>query len=300
MRAITELCRHQTIPLDSIALLYHGTTIATNALLEHKGATAGMITTQGYRDILHIGRHQRPHHYSIQQEIPWQDRPLVRRRYRKGVPERLIPPHGEVLIPLDEAAVRQAAREFKDAQVESIAVCFLFSYLNAGHENRAREIILEEYPEVFVTTSASLSPQFREFERFTTTAINAFIGPSVHRYISRLEQRLRRAGLGAELRVIRSNGGLATPRVVAQKPALTLLSGPAAGVLGGAWTGERAQRSRLITFDVGGTSADIGVVTDGQFSEATARDTWIAGYPVLVPMIDIHTIGAGGGSIAPY
>ena len=107
MRAITELCHHQTIPLDSIALIYHGTTIATNALLEYKGATAGMITTQGYRDILHIGRHQRPQHYSIQQEIPWQDRPLVRRRYRKGVPERLIPPHGEVLIPLDEAAVRQ-------------------------------------------------------------------------------------------------------------------------------------------------------------------------------------------------
>ena len=298
MRAITELCHHQTIPLDSIALIYHGTTIATNALLEYKGATAGMMTTQGYRDILYIGRHQRPHHYSIQQEIPWQDRPLVRRRHRKGVPERLIPPHGEVLIPLDEAAVRQAARELKDAGVESIAVCFLFSYLNAGHENRAREIILEEYPEVFVTTSASLSPQFREFERFTTTAINAFIGPTVHRYVSQLEQRLRRAGIGAELRIIRSNGGLATPRVVAQKPALTLLSGPAAGVLGGAWTGERSQRTRLITFDVGGTSADIGVVTDGQFSEATARDTWIAGYPVLVPMIDIHTIGAGGGSIA--
>ena len=298
MRAITELCRYQTIPLDSIALIYHGTTIATNALLEYKGATAGMMTTQGYRDILHIGRHQRPHHYSIQQEIPWQDRPLVRRRHRKGVPERLIPPHGEVLIPLDEFAVRQAARELKDAQVESIAVCFLFSYLNAEHENRAREIILEEYPGVFVTTSASLSPQFREFERFTTTAINAFIGPTVQRYVSQLEQRLHSAGIGAELRIIRSNGGLATPRVVAQKPALTLLSGPAAGVLGGAWTGERSQRTRLITFDVGGTSADIGVVTDGQFSEATARDTWIAGYPVLVPMIDIHTIGAGGGSIA--
>ena len=298
MSAITELCHQQAIPLSSIALIYHGTTIATNALLEYKGALAGMITTQGYRDILHIGRHQRPHHYSIQQEIPWQDRPLVRRRHRKGVPERLIPPQGEVLIPLDEAAVRQAARELKDAQVESIAVCFLFSYLNARHENRAREIILEEYPEVFVTTSASLSPQFREFERFTTTAINAFIGPSLQGYISQLEQRLHTTGIGAELRIIRSNGGLATPGVIAQKPALTLLSGPAAGVLGGAWTGERSHRPRLITFDVGGTSADIGVVTDGQFSEATARDTWIAGYPVLIPMIDIHTIGAGGGSIA--
>ena len=115
---------------DSIDLVYHGTTIATNALLEYKGARTGLVTTQGYRDILHIGRHQRPHHYSIQQEIPWQDRPLVRRRYRKVVPERLIPPHGEVLVPLDEAAVRRAARELRHAGVESIAVCFLFSYLN--------------------------------------------------------------------------------------------------------------------------------------------------------------------------
>ncbi len=298
MGAITTLCQQQTIPLETIDLIYHGTTIATNALLEYKGATAGLLTTQGYRDILHIGRHQRPHHYSIQQEIPWQARPLVRRRYRKGIPERLIPPHGEVLMPLDEEAVRTAAREFKNAGVASVAVCFLFSYLNARHEERAREIILEEYPEVFVTTSAALSPQFREFERFTTTAINAFIGPKVQGYIVQLAQRLRATGLRAGLRIMRSNGGLATPRLVAQKPALTLLSGPAAGVLGGAWTGERSQRSRLITFDVGGTSADVGVVTDGQFSEATARDTWIAGYPVLIPMIDIHTIGAGGGSIA--
>ena len=298
LTAVLELCRAHTVAPDSIDLVYHGTTIATNALLEYKGARTGMVTSQGYRDILHIGRHQRPHHYSIQQEIPWQDRPLVRRRYRKGVPERLVPPHGEVLVPLDEAAVRRAAREFRDARVESIAVCFLFSYLNADHENRARDLILEEYPDVFVTTSSSLSPQFREFERFTTTAINAFIGPKVHGYVSRLETRLRDAGLTAELRIIRSNGGLAPPQVVAQRPALTLLSGPAAGVLGGAWTGQRSQRRRLITFDVGGTSADIGVVTDGQFSEATARDTWIAGYPVLVPMIDIHTIGAGGGSIA--
>ena len=298
LSGITELCHASGVAPASVDLVYHGTTIATNALLEYKGATAGMVTTEGYRDIIHIGRHQRPHHYSIQQKIPWQDRPLVRRRHRKTVPERLIPPRGEVLIPLDEEAVRQAARELKQEQVESIAVCFLFSYLNASHENRAREIILEEYPEAFVTTSASISPQFREFERFTTTAINAFIGPQVRGYISQLEQRLHGAGLDADLRIIRSNGGLATPSVVTEKPALTLLSGPAAGVLGGAWTGELSQRKRLITFDVGGTSADIGVVTDGQFSEATARDTWVAGYPVLIPMIDIHTIGAGGGSIA--
>jgi len=295
---IAELCKRNGIELTEIQQLYHGTTIATNALLEYKGARAGVITTKGYRDILHIGRHQRPQHYSIQQEIPWQDRPLARRRHRKVVTERLIPPKGEVLVPLDEEEVRQAARALKAEGVEAIAVCFLFSYLNARHEERAREIILEEYPKVFVTTSAAVSPQFREFERFTTAAINAFVGPTVHGYITLLEKRLRDTGIRADLHIMRSNGGVATPAMVAEKPVLTLLSGPAAGVLGGAWSGTLSQHLRLITFDMGGTSADIGVVTNGTLSEATARDTWIAGYPAMVPMIDIHTIGAGGGSIA--
>jgi N-methylhydantoinase A len=295
---ITDLCKRNGINLTDIQQIYHGTTIATNALLEYKGARVGVVTTRGYRDILHIGRHQRPQHYSIQQEIPWQDRPLARRRHRKVVTERLIPPKGEVLVPLDEDEVRQAARELKAEGVEAIAVCFLFSYLNARHEERACEIIFEEYPGVFVTSSAAVSSQFREFERFTTAAINAFIGPKVHGYITLLEQRLRRTGLRADLHIMRSNGGVATPAMVAEKPVLTLLSGPAAGVLGGAWSGALSQYPRLITFDMGGTSADIGVVTNGTFSEATARDTWIAGYPAMVPMIDIHTIGAGGGSIA--
>ena len=295
---ITELCQRHGITPAAIQHVYHGTTIATNALLEYKGAKTGLVTTKGYRDILHIGRHQRPHHYSIQQEIPWQARPLVRRRYRKVVTERLIPPQGEVLIPLNEDEVRQAAQELKAEGVEAIAVCFLFSYLNPAHEDRAAKIIHEEYPQAFVTTSAAVSPQFREFERFTTAAINVFIGPKVHTYIRQLEQRLHETGLTTDLRIMRSNGGVATPAMVTEKPALTLLSGPAAGVLGGAWTGDLSKHSRLITFDVGGTSADIGVVTDGYFSEASARDTSIAGYPVMVPMIDIHTIGAGGGSIA--
>ena len=149
-----------------------------------------------------------------------------------------------------------------------------------------------------MTTSASVSPQFREFERFTTTAMNAFIGPRVRDYMSRIGARMEEAGVSAELHVMSSNGGVATVRTVSERPVVTLLSGPAAGVLGGRWTGELSGRRRLITFDMGGTSADIGIVDEGRFAEATARDTWIAGYPVLVSMIDIHTIGAGGGSIA--
>jgi N-methylhydantoinase A len=299
---IGELCSRSDLPRGTVDHVFHGTTIGTNAVLEHDGAVTGMITTAGYRDVVHIGRHQRPQHYSIRQEVPWQDRPLARRRHRRTVAERLVPPKGEVLIPLDEAGVREAARALRDDGVEAIAVCFLFSYLNPAHEARARDIVREEAPKCFVCTSAEVAPQFREFERFTTALLNAFVGPRLRDYVARLEANLGEEGFAAELHVMCSNGGVATAATVARSPVLTLLSGPAAGILGGAWSGALSGRSqggqRLITFDVGGTSADIGIVVDGRFAEATARDTWIGGYPLLAPMIDIHTIGAGGGSIA--
>jgi N-methylhydantoinase A len=203
-----------------------------------------------------------------------------------------------VLVPLDEGAVRAAARTLRAAGVEAVAVCFLFSYLDPAHEARAAEIVREEWPECFICTSSGVSPQFREFERFTTALLNAFVGPRLKAYVERLDGGLGDAGLSADLHVMCSNGGVATAATVAQRPVLTLLSGPAAGVLGGAWSGELSGRKQLITFDVGGTSADIGIAIDGYFVEATARDTWIGGFPVLAPMIDIHTIGAGGGSIA--
>jgi N-methylhydantoinase A len=295
---IGELCARFQLPREAIEHVLHGTTIGTNAVLEHDGVVTGMITTEGYRDIVHIGRHQRPQHYSIRQEIPWQDRPLARRRHRLTVPERLAPPRGEVLVPLDEEAVRKAARTLREDGVEAIAICFLFSYLNAAHESRARAVVQEEFPDCFTCTSAEVAPQFREFERFTTALLNAFVGPRLRDYVGRLEHSLRSQGFAADLHVMCSNGGVATPTTVAKIPVSTLLSGPAAGVLGGAWSGALSARDRLITFDVGGTSADIGIVVDGRFAEATARDTWIGGYPVLAPMIDIHTIGAGGGSVA--
>ena len=298
LAAVSELCEREHLSPAEVGHLFHGTTIATNAVLTHDGARTGMITSEGYRDIVHIGRHQRPQHYSIRQEIPWQDRPFVRRRHRLTVPERITPPAGEILVPLDEVAVRHAARRLRDEGVEAVAVCFLFSWIDPSHEERAAAIVREEHPDCFVTTSATVSPQFREFERFTTTAMNAFIGPKVRDYMNRIGARMEEAGVAAELHVMSSNGGVATVRTVSERPVVTLLSGPAAGVLGGRWTGALSGRRRLITFDMGGTSADIGIVDEGRFAEATARDTWIAGYPVLVSMIDIHTIGAGGGSIA--
>lgn len=293
-----EICRIAGIEPSQVAQIYHGTTVATNAALQHRGATAGMITTEGFRDIVHIGRHQRPQHYSIQQQIPWQAKPLVRRRHRKVVAGRIAPPTGQELIPLDEAAVTRAAVELRDAGVEAIAICFLFSYLNPTHEKRAKELVQAAAPGLFVTCSHEVSPQFREFERFTTTAMNAFIGPLVAAYVNRLAEELRGRGFNAEFHIMRSNGGVASPTTITELPVLTLLSGLAAGVLGALRVGQLVDRSNIISLDIGGTSADIGVVSGGVCEEASARDTQIADYPMLIPMLDLHTIGAGGGSIA--
>jgi N-methylhydantoinase A len=298
IEGILELCERQNIDRTEIDHVFHGTTIATNAILEYDGAKTGMITTEGYRDIIHIGRHQRPQNYSIMQDIPWQARPLVQRRNRIAVTERMGPLKDQVIKPMEEEEVRGAVATLKEQGVESIIVNFLFSYINPRHEQRVKEIIEEEYPEAFITVSSDVSPQFREFERFTTASLNGFIGPKVKNYIQNLEQRLKDSGVSAELHIMCSNGGVATAKTVSEKPVNTLLSGPAAGILGGAWAGELTNRQKLITFDVGGTSADIGIITESGYSQSSARDTWIAGYPVMVPMIDIHTIGAGGGSIA--
>jgi N-methylhydantoinase A len=298
LKGVLEMCANSGVSVAAVDHIFHGTTVATNAALQYRGVKTGMITTRGFRDILHIGRHQRPQHYSIQQEIPWQERPLVKRRHRKVVTERLAPPNGNVVTPMVEDEVRQAARELAREGVAAISICFLFSYLNPAHERRAKEIVEDECPDVFVSCSHEVSAQFREFERFTTAAMNAFIGPLVRDYVTNLAAGLADQGFGGEVHIMCSNGGVAPARTISQLPVFTLMSGLAAGVLGGAWVGRLAGRKDVISMDVGGTSADIGVVTDGQFAEASARDTSVAGYPILVPMIDLHTIGAGGGSIA--
>ena len=276
VEGLRELCGQAGVPAASLDGVFHGTTVATNAVLEHRGAVCGLVTTEGFRDVVHIGRHQRPQHYSVMQDIPWQARPFVKRRHRKVVPERVVPPAGEVLVPLDEDAVRAAARELREEGVEAVAVCFLFSYLNPANERRAAEIVAEELPGAFVTASADIFPQFREFERFTTACMNAFVGPGTGRYLERLAGALRAEGVTSGLHVMMSNGGVASARTAAEKPVTLLLSGPAAGVLGGVWTGELSGRQRLITFDMGGTSADIGIVTERGITEASARDTEVA------------------------
>jgi N-methylhydantoinase A len=189
-------------PAD-VDAVFHATTIATNAVLEHRRARRGLVT-RGFRDVVHIGRHQRAPHYSIMQDIPWQTRPFVERRHRKVVTERMVPPGGEVLVPLAEDDIRLAARELRAEGVEAVAVCFLFSYLDPEHERRAAAILREELPDAFVTSSSDF-PQFREFEQFTTTRMNAFVGPGTGRYLERLSAALEAHGVRGELHVMMSN-----------------------------------------------------------------------------------------------
>ena len=298
LTGVREICQTVGVTPAQLDFLTHGTTVATNALLTHRGAKTGMIATKGFRDVVYIGRHHRPLNYSILLEIPWHDRQPVLRRYRKEVTERVIPPEGQALVPLDEAETIRVIEELKQEGIESIAVCFLFSFLNPDHEERVAQLIREHHPGCYVSTSSSIFPQFREFERFVTTAINASLAPTVSRYIANLDRALHEAKVSADLHVMQSNSGLATTAVACEKPVTLLLSGPAAGVAGGVWTAGHLGHERLVTLDMGGTSTDLGVVTEKGVMEAAARDTWIAGFPVMVPIIDIHTIGAGGGSIA--
>ncbi len=294
---LEALLTKYSIKPTEVSTIFHGTTVGTNSILEGKGAKVGLITNSGFRDILHIGRHQRPQHYSIGQEIPWQNRPLIERKFRKTITCR-FDSSGNEIIPLDETSVLDHVEFFKNNNVNSILIAFLFSYRNNAHENHVLKIVKEQMPSAFVTTSSSVSPQFREFERFTTGAVAAFIGPKVTNYIYNLSHNLRKICPDSELRIMTSSGGLATPEMIMQHPELTLLSGLVAGANAGLWLASKKGMKNLITLDIGGTSADISIINHGKLNEVSSRNASIAGYPVQLPMIDIHTIGAGGGSIA--
>lgn len=286
------------ISLAEIDELVHGTTVATNIALTHTGAEVGMITTEGFRDILHIARHKKPFNFSLQQELPWQTDPLVKRRHRLTVKERITVPHGDVLVPLDDDEVRERVRELRDAGVESIAVCLLHSYLNPAHEQRIKEIVLQEYPEVFLSISSEVVPLYREFERFSTTALNAYVGPKVSRYLAKLSAEVKALGYQREVLLMKSSGGMVPIDLAGERPVNLLMSGPVAGLIGGIWAGQAAGFDNVVTLDIGGTSADIGVSPNGELRMRHLLDTKVGDYQAMVPMVDIDTIGAGGGSIA--
>lgn len=301
-RAVLEGLRRLTakagVSLGEIDVLVHGTTVATNIALTHTGAEVGMITTEGFRDILHIARHKKPYNFSLQQELPWQTDPLIKRRHRLTVKERITVPNGDVLVPLDDEEVRERVIALREAGVESIAVCLLHSYLNPVHEERIRQIVEEEFPEAYLSISSEVVPLYREFERFSTTALNAYVGPKVSRYLDRLATEVKELGYTRDVLLMRSSGGMVPLDVAGQLPVSLLLSGPVAGLIGGIWAGQNAGFENVFTLDIGGTSADIGVAQGGELRMRHLLDTKVGDYQAMVPMVDIDTIGAGGGSIA--
>ncbi len=298
VEGVRQVCEKAGTALEAIDLLLHGTTVATNIALEHKGAEVGLITTEGFRDILHIARHKKPYNFSLQQDLPWQTRPLVKRRHRLTVKERVTVPHGEVLIPLDEEEARERARQLRDAGVDAIAVCLLHSYLNPAHEQRIKAILEEECPDAYISISSEVLPLYREFERFSTVCLNSYIGPNVARYVERFDAAMRAAGLKRGVQLMQSSGGMSPVESAAKRPVNLMMSGPVAGLIGGIWAGKMAGFNNVFTLDIGGTSADIGVAANGQLRMRHLLDTKIGDYQAMIPMVDIDAIGHGGGSIA--
>lgn len=277
---------------SAIGYFGHGTTVATNALIQHRGVKTGLITTEGFRDLLEIGRQKRPDLYDLQIDKP---PTLVARDLRLEVPERLRH-DGTVEIPLDEGAFRDAVRRLRAAGVKSVAVCFLYGFIRTAHEETARRILAEEFPEAFACVSHQVAPEFREFERMSTAVVNAYLGPVMRSYIEKLADRLAGLGMKATPHLTQSNGGVIGFEQAARLPVRTVLSGPSTGVVGAQAVGRLAGFSDLITFDMGGTSTDVALLQGGVCRMAS--EAVVHGYPIKAPMLDIHTVGAGGGSIA--
>ena len=282
----------ERLPMGKIRRIVHGTTVATNALLEGKWAVTALITTAGFRDVLEIGRQNRPSLYDLFCDRP---PPLVPREWRLEVPERLDA-RGRVIRPLDEEAVRELAAKIKAGGIQAVAVVFLFSFLNPVHERRVEKILREEGIKAPITLSSEVLPEFREYERASTTVMTAALRPVVEGYLSRLSGALASRGIAAPILVMQSSGGVAGTEEAARVAAALLLSGPAGGAIGARRVGLAAGFPDLITLDMGGTSADVALIRDGEITLTPERE--IAGRPVRLPMVDVHTVGAGGGSIA--
>lgn len=276
----------------AVSYLGHGTTVATNALIQGRGARTGLVTSAGFRDLLEIRRQMRPSLYDLQCDKP---EPMVPRRLRYEVPERLRH-DGRVETPLDEDAVHAAAVAMRAAGVGAVAIAFLYAFVDPSHERRARAIVEAALPDAFITCSHEVAPEFREYERFSTTAVNARLGPIMAAYVNRLEQRVAALNIPAPPHITQSNGGVISCATAATEPVRTVLSGPSTGVVGAIALGQRAGVPDLITFDMGGTSTDVALVRDGQALRSGQSE--VHGHPLRIPMLDIHTVGAGGGSIA--
>ncbi len=289
---IAELVDPAWVPRDQVEFLVLGTTLATNVVLEGKTARTGLITTAGFRDVLELARQRRPSYFNL--DVP-KPRPPAPRDCRIEVTER-IAPDGAVVTPLVEDDVRNAVLALHGKKVDAVAICMLHSYANPAHERRAREIVQQLWPQVYLCTSSEVLPEFREYERFATTTVNASLMPVIDRYLERFERGVTELGITVAPRVMQSNGGAVTPGAVRRLPVNTFFSGPAGGVVGCVGLGVELGIADLITFDMGGTSTDVCLIRDGAPAKKDLRE--MAGFPVRTRTIDIHTIGAGGGSIA--
>ncbi|MBI2350368.1 MAG: hydantoinase/oxoprolinase family protein, partial [Deltaproteobacteria bacterium] len=286
----------QGVPAKEISFFCHGTTVGTNTLLEGKGAKTGLLVTAGFRGIYEVMEQTRgygPATYDLFFEKP---KLLAPSYYTEEIPER-VDYRGEVLKPIDIESSLQAIRSLKQKKVESVAVCFLFSFLNQKHELKIKEIMEKEFPEASLSLSCEILPQIREFYRMSTTVINAYIAPVLSRYLGRLEGRLREMGVTTpKLYIMQSNGGVSTFQGAGKKPVATVLSGPAGGVIASLGISQMAGIKNIITFDMGGTSCDVALIHEG--NPVITTQGRINQRPISLPMLDIHTVSAGGGTIA--
>lgn len=294
LQALQRLRDEHGIALETVQALAHGTTVATNALIQRRGGKTALLTTAGFRDVLEIGRLGRPPQaiYDVHYQRP---APIIPRQLRLEVEER-VTYQGEVERPVRPEAVRQLAEHLRTLQVESVAVCFLYSFLHPAHEHVVQEVLHDTLPGVPVLCSCDILPERREYERTSTTAISAYLAPTVTRYIEHMVAQLRELGLQRQMYIMQSNGGLNTPQTAMANPGSLLLSGPAAGVVAAATLGMQAGFPHLISIDMGGTSFDVALIQDGRYLLSTENRLQEAVFNV--PMLDITTIGAGGGSIA--
>src|SRR6266704_2052583 len=281
-------------PPGDVECFIHGTTVATNAVLDQKGAVTAVLTTEGFEDVLEMGRQKRSRMYDLEMD-PETPSFLAPGRRRVGIRERLDA-RGATLVPLDEGQVRAAVQTLRAQGVQAIAVCYLFSFVNPAHEQRTRELCAEIAPEISVSLSSEVDPTFREYERLCVTAFDAYLGPVVKRYLAGLAETLRGLGVPAVPLVMRSRGGIVSAALAAQEPVTLFLSGPAGGVIGARFAAERSGVRDFVSLDMGGTSNDVAMVRGGE--PLIASEGWIGPYPVRTPMVDVSSIGAGGGSIA--
>lgn len=280
------------VDLSALDLIVHGTTTTTNAVLERKLARTGMVTTEGFRDVLELGRRTRPQAYGMTGRFV----PVIPRDLRLEVPERMDA-RGRVVTPLDEGALRAAVEQLMAAGCESLVIHFLHAYANPAHERRAAEIAAEVWPNGHVTCGHALLSESREFERGVTAAVNAAVQPLLERYVGRLAGELSRRGYGRDLLVMNGNGGMVTAEAVSREAVKTVMSGPASGVMAAVATGRRAGMPDLLTYDMGGTSTDVAMIRAGVAPVSNEIEVEYA-MPIHVPMVDVRTVGAGGGSIA--